>query len=73
MIGLASKNNPMSCGTMMYRHTGMRAGVYIISSCASLERTGSRHNRPEASPEQILSDRQQVKPQTEVSILSDEN
>lgn len=70
MIGLASKNNPMSCGTMMYRHTGMHTGVYIISSCASLERTGSR---PEASPEQILSDRQQVKPQTEISILSDEN
>ena len=40
---------------------------------ASVERTGSRHNRPEASPEQILSDRQQVKPQKEISILSDEN
>lgn len=69
MIGLASKNNPTdhfptSCGTMMPRHTGMHAGVYVISSCASLERAGNRHTMkmklamnyigPEASPEQFL-------------------
>lgn len=72
VIGLASKNNPTdhfptSCGTMMHRHTGMHAGVYVKSSCASLERAGNRHTMemklamnyigPEASPEQILSDR----------------
>lgn len=69
MVGLASKNNSSDHFSMLCPLwcTGMHAGVYTLSSCASLGRTGSMHTMevklavnyigPEASPQQILTEK----------------